>query len=53
MPEPPRRVRFQIHLSTAIVLMFTSGKIGDRPEWRILKHFAHVYFGRSPFVWPD
>jgi hypothetical protein len=28
MPEPlPRRVRFQIHLSTAIVMMFTAGAI--------------------------
>ncbi|HLX62573.1 MAG TPA: hypothetical protein VKX17_14950 [Planctomycetota bacterium] len=25
MPEPPRRARFQIHLSTAIVLMFVAG----------------------------
>ncbi|HLX59649.1 MAG TPA: hypothetical protein VKX17_00065 [Planctomycetota bacterium] len=25
MPEPPRRWRFQIHLSTAIVLMFVAG----------------------------
>src|SRR5689334_11537731 len=25
MPLPPRRARFQIHLSTAIVLMFVAG----------------------------
>jgi|SRR5579862_2975580 len=25
MPPPPRRARFQIHLSTAIVLMFVAG----------------------------
>ncbi|HLX59657.1 MAG TPA: hypothetical protein VKX17_00105 [Planctomycetota bacterium] len=25
MPEPPRRARFQIHLSTAIVMMFVAG----------------------------
>ncbi|HLX59653.1 MAG TPA: hypothetical protein VKX17_00085 [Planctomycetota bacterium] len=25
MPEPPRRWRFQIHLSTAIVMMFVAG----------------------------
>ncbi|MEI6234878.1 MAG: hypothetical protein WCT04_17625 [Planctomycetota bacterium] len=25
MPNPPRRPFFQIHLSTAIVLMFTAG----------------------------
>jgi len=25
MPSPPRRARFQIHLSTAIVLMFAAG----------------------------
>ena len=25
MPEPPNRKRFQIHLSTAIVLMFVAG----------------------------
>ncbi|HLX61109.1 MAG TPA: hypothetical protein VKX17_07480 [Planctomycetota bacterium] len=25
MPNPPRRARFQIHLSTAIVLMFVAG----------------------------
>src|SRR5258708_4146262 len=27
MPEPPRRMRIQIHLSTAIVLMFVAGGI--------------------------
>src|SRR5258706_7108575 len=26
-PEPPRRKRFQIHLSTAIVMMFVAGAI--------------------------
>jgi hypothetical protein len=26
-PEPPRRKRFQIHLSTAIVMMFVAGGI--------------------------
>ena len=25
MPAPPRRARFQVHLSTAIALMFTAG----------------------------
>src|ERR1017187_4066860 len=25
MPNPPRRARFQVHLSTAIVLMFAAG----------------------------
>jgi len=27
MPEPPRRKRFQVHLSTAIVLMFVAGML--------------------------
>ena len=27
MPEPPRRKRFQIHLSTAIVMMFVAGAL--------------------------
>src|SRR5579862_22503 len=27
MPEPPRGARFQIHLSTAIVLMFVAGAL--------------------------
>ena len=27
MPEPPPRKRFQIHLSTAIVLMFVAGML--------------------------
>jgi hypothetical protein len=27
MPQPPRRKRFQIHLSTAVVLMFVAGGI--------------------------
>src|SRR5580765_4717151 len=27
MPEPPRRKRFQIHLSTAVVMMFVAGAL--------------------------
>ncbi|HLX60541.1 MAG TPA: hypothetical protein VKX17_04580 [Planctomycetota bacterium] len=51
MPEAPRRKRFQIHLSTAIVLMFVAGglmwantrpRIGTTDEYSA---FLRVYHG--------
>jgi hypothetical protein len=56
MPEPPRRARFQIHLSTAIVMMFVAGGLihlnikGKRGEfmlfhgqWNCYATSTHVY----------
>ncbi|HLX61906.1 MAG TPA: hypothetical protein VKX17_11540 [Planctomycetota bacterium] len=48
-PTPPRRARFQIHLSTAIVLMFVAGGLiwantnRGRAENHNYGHFATVY----------
>jgi len=55
MPEPPRRKRFQMHLSTAIVMMFVAGVLiwlNTRP--RQLETWMQRHYS-VPFVrygWP-
>ena len=57
MPNPLSRARFQIHLSTAIVLMFTAGALiwantSDRPQ-SVLDECQHLYYTWSySHGWP-
>ena len=52
MPPPPPRRRFQIHLSTAIVLMFVAGgliwanvRLRRTAEWESLARDSHHFLG--------
>jgi len=46
MPEPPRRGRFQVHLSTAVVMMFVAGVL----VWINTMERTHD-FGEFPWNW--
>src|SRR5436190_193198 len=48
MPEPPRPKRFQIHLSTAIVLMFVAGAL----IWANSRPYNYARFLCRGFGWP-
>lgn len=54
MPEPPPRKRFQLHLSTAIVLMFVAGGlIWANTQTRIIKFiFRNGTFEFLAYGWP-
>jgi hypothetical protein len=59
MTEPPRRKRFQIHLSTAIVMMFVAGGLmwanfipartfSRSSDW----HEGQAYYAFKTYGWP-
>ena len=58
MPEPPRRKRFQFHLSTAIVMMFVAGGIMwlnvhmriQRIDFQVSSHWQWYYVPKQG--WP-
>ena len=57
MPTPPPRKRFQIHLSTAIVMMFVAGGLVWANVWRRLVildfDFSVPSAGESLYGWPS
>jgi len=54
-PTPPRRARFQIHLSTAIVLMFVAGGLiwaNVRASWNYVRSFDNITWTNREFGCP-
>ena len=55
MPTPPPRKRFQIHLSTAIVMMFVAGGLmwaNICENWRYSRSFDNIEWEDINYGWP-